>query len=113
MALVDRIDRDILRVFINHKHFASWHSWNGQRFQCVVDEESALKRKNNNVVDLGWDNNTREVLVYVRADEFPGRPQPNDHGHFDNKPMKILQVNEDMGMLCIALVANYAREVGT
>ena len=30
---------------------------------------------------------------------------PNEHGFFDNRPMKILQVNEDMGMVSIALVS--------
>ena len=105
MALKDRIGEDITRVFLNHEHFASWHTWNGSRFQCVTDEEAALKRKNNNVVDLSWDNNTTETLVYCKKSEFPGIPMPNEHGVFDRRPMKILQVNEDMGMLCIALIS--------
>lgn len=111
MALIDRIEKDITRVFLNHNHFASWHTWNGKKFQCVTDEEAALKRKNNNVVDLAWDNNTSEVLLYVRKEEFPGRATPNEHGFFDNRPMKILQVNEDMGMLAVLLAANYPKEV--
>lgn len=111
--LADRIERDITRTFVRrgHGHFESEHTWNGVPFTCVTDEEAALKRKNNNVVDVGWDNNTTETLVYVPRESFPGRPEPNEHGFFDNKPMKILQVNEDMGMLAILLVANYAKDV--
>lgn len=105
MALKDRIEADIRRVFVNHEHFAETHTWNGRKFSCVTDEEAALKRKNNNVVDLSWDNNTTETLVYVHKDDFPGRAMPNEHGFFDKRPMKILQVNEDMGMLTIALVS--------
>nr|DAW25666.1 MAG TPA: Gifsy-2 prophage ATP-binding sugar transporter-like barrel, 4 helix bundle.7A [Caudoviricetes sp.] len=112
MALCDRIQQDISRVFLNHDHFATWHTWNGKRFQCVTDEEAALKRKNNNVVDLSWDNNTTETLLYVRKEEFPGRIMPNEHGFFDNRPMKILQVNEDMGMVSIALVSFDPKAVG-
>lgn len=112
MALCDRIKQDITRVFINHDHFASWHTWNGMRFQCVTDEEAALKRKNNNVVDVSWDNNTSETLIYVKKNEFPGRAMPNEHGLFDRRSMKILQVNEDMDMLCIALVSYDAKGVG-
>lgn len=111
MALRDRIEKDIARVFMNHDHFASWHTWNGVRFPCVTDEEAALKRKNNNVVDISWDNNTTEVLLYVAKAEFPGRAMPNEHGFFDNRPVKILQVNDDMGMLSIMLVSNYPKEV--
>lgn len=80
MALRDRIRDDIHCVFLNKDHFASNHTWNGKPFVCVTDEEEALKRKNNNVVDISWDNNIAEIVLYVDATEFPGRPQPNDHG---------------------------------
>lgn len=113
MSLVDKIYRDNGNLFVKpgHHHFESEHTWNGKPFCCVTDEEAALKRKNNNVVDISWDNNTTEVLVYVEKKRFPGHAEPNEHGFFDNKPVKILQVNEDMGMLCIVLVANYTRDV--
>lgn len=105
MALKDRIARDNTRIFMNTGHFAEEHTWNGIPFTCVTDEETALKRKNNNVVDLSWDNNTRETVVYVPAERFPGSAIPNEHIFFDSMPMKILQVQDDMGMLSIVLVA--------
>lgn len=103
MALKDRIHDDIARVFMNHGHFAEYHTWNGRTFQCVVDEETALKRKNNNVVDISWDNNTTETLIYTPVEGFPGRVVPNEHVIFDKKSMRILQVQEDMGMYTILL----------
>ena len=111
MALKDRIARDNHRVFMNKNHFADRHTWNGIEFTCVTDEEAALKRKNNNVNDVAWDNNTREVMVYVPTESLPGRAEPNEYVLFDNQQMKVLQVNEDMGMLTIVLVANYAKAV--
>ena len=104
MSLSERIKTDRHTVFMQTDHFATEHTWNGKTFTCVTDEEAALKRKNNNVVDLSWDNNTRETLVYVPREDFPGHAVPNITGFFDNKPMKILQVNDDMGMLSIAMV---------
>lgn len=106
MALIDKISADNSRVFVNQNQFASTHRWNGTDFVCVTDEELALKRKNNNVTDISWDNNSSETVLYVEKAVFPGRACPNEHGFFDNKPMKILQVNEDMGMLTILLVSN-------
>lgn len=111
MALSDKVARDNLAVFENETHFASRHTWNGIPFTCVTDEETALKRKNNNVVDVSWDNNTTEIVLYVRKEDFPGRVQPNEHGFFDGKPMKILQKNEDMGMLTITLIAYETKAV--
>ena len=112
MALKDRIERDNRAVFTNPGQFASEHTWNGITFTCTTDEEAALKRKNNNVVDISWDNNTRETIVYVTKEDLPGRAMPNEHIFFDNRPMKVLQVNEDMGMLTIVLVANEPKAVG-
>lgn len=105
MSLNQRIADDMSRVFLNPDHFAEYHTWKGIRFLCVTDEEAALKRKNNNVVDLSWDNNTTETVLHVKVGDFPGRALPNEHGFFDNKPMKILQVQEDMGMYTILLVS--------
>lgn len=105
MALKDRIHADVTRVFMNHGHFAEYHTWNGRRFECVTDEDSALKRKNNNVVDLSWDNNSTETLIYTPKDSFPGRAMPNEHVIFDSRPMNVLQVQEDEGMYAILLVS--------
>lgn len=111
MALKDRIAKDNHRVFMNMNHFADTHTWNGVPFNCVTDEETALKRKNNNVNDISWDNNTREVMVYVPAESLPGRAEPNEMVLFDNRHMKVMQVNEDMGMLSIVLAAYFAKAV--
>lgn len=113
MALKDRIAEDINRVFLQMDHFAEYHYWNGQQITCVPDEEEALKRKNNNVNDISWDSNTRKILIHVKASDFPGYepPEPNTHVFFDKKPMRVLDVNVNMGMLDILLEARDPREV--
>ena len=111
MALRDRIQADVTRVFMNQDQFAEYHTWNGKRILVVTDEETALKRKNNNVVDLSWDNNTTETVIYTPVSGFPGRALPNEHIIFDNKPMKVLQVQEDGGMYTILLVSNDPKAV--
>lgn len=103
MSLKTRIEQDRHRVFMQTDHFADEHTWNGITFTCVTDDETALKRKNNNVNDISWDNNTIDVMVYVPKEDWPGRTVPNEHGFFDNRHMKILQIQEDMGMLGILL----------
>lgn len=112
MPLNSRIADDLARVFVNPDHFARTHTCNGFPFSCVTDEEAALKRKNNNVVDLSWDNNTTETLVYVAETEWPGPTQPNEHCTFDNKAMRILQIQNDLGMLAILLMANEPKGMG-
>lgn len=113
MALKDRIARDRYRVYMNEGHFADQHTWNGRTFTCVTDDTVALKRKNNNVNDLSWDNNTMETMVYVPEESLPDThaPVPNEHIYFDGVLMKVLQVQNDMGMLGILLTVNSPKAV--
>ncbi|MSS16109.1 hypothetical protein [Porcincola intestinalis] len=112
MSLKDRIEKDISRTFMREDQFATTHFWNGQKIVCVVDEEESLKRKNNNVNDISWDNNARQKLVHTPLKGFPGgkEPEPNTQIVFDKKPMFVLEVLNNMGLLDIWLIARDARE---
>ena len=111
MNLHERYKKDNHRVFMNPKHFAEKHKWDGVEIICVTDDDAALKRKNNNVVDISWDNNTTETLVYVPKDALPGEVYPNTQVFFDNRDMKILQVQKDGDMLSILLVSNVPKMI--
>ena len=113
MALKDRIAADIPRVFMNKEHFAETHYWNGFSIQCVPDEEESLKRKNNNVNDISWDNNIREILIHTPLDGFPGGkvPEPNTQVMFDKRTMWVKDIQHNMGMLDILLSARDPREL--
>jgi len=103
VSFKERVDRDRMKVFLRTDHFGDEHTWNGIPFITVTDEETALKRKNNNVNDISWDNNTMETTLYVREEDWPGRQVPNEHGWLDNRHMKIMQIQNDMGLLTIVL----------
>ena len=112
MPFRERVANDIDRTFMRTDHFGEKHYWNGREITCVPDEEEALKRKNNNVVDLSWDNNTREILIHTPLAGFPGgEPEPNTHVVYDKKPMRVITVNHNMGMLDITLSAFDPREI--
>lgn len=109
----DRVERDIHRCFMRMDHFGETHYWNGYEIVCVPDEEQALKRKNNNVNDISWDNNNRSVLIHTPLAGFPGgrEPEPNTHIIFDNRSMKVIEVDHNMGVLDIVLTALDPREM--
>ena len=113
MALKDRIAEDIDRIFMQEDHFAETHYWNGYAITCVPDDEESLKRKNNNVNDISWDNNTRQILIHTPLATFPGgrEPEPNTHVMFDKRPMKVLDIQHNMGLLDILLTALDPREM--
>lgn len=112
MALKDKIDQDIMRTFMRLDHFADYHYWNGFQIICVPDEEEALKRPNNNVNDISWDSNTRQLLIHTPLAGFPGgkEPEPNTQVMFDNRSMKVVYVHHNMGVLEICLGVPDPRE---
>ena len=103
MSLQDRIGDDLNRVFLNTGQFAQTHRWENTDLLCVLDNEVALKRKNNNVVDISWDNSTVEVLIYAREDAFPKRPLPQQTVYFDRYQWTVLQVTDNLGLLEVLL----------
>ena len=112
MALKDRIAADIGRTFMNLEHFAEYHNWDGKRILCVPDDEEALKRKNNNVNDISWDNNVREILLHTPLKDFPGgEPEPNTQIFLDGRTLWVKEVGHNMGMLHIRLSAKDPREI--
>ena len=113
MSFRDRALHDINRTYMRQDHFAETHYWNGQPIVCIPDEEMALKRKNNNVNDISWDANTRELLIHTPLEGFPGgrEPEPNTHVMFDRKPMRVVNVVHNLGVLGILLGAYDPREV--
>lgn len=111
MALRDRIARDAHKVFMNQDHFADVHTWNGLQFICVMDDTEALKRKNNNVIDVSWEQNTADKVLFVPEDSLPARAQPNEQVVFDGVLMKVTNVIDSAGMKEIHLSLGWAKGV--
>ena len=111
MALRDRFERDNHKIFMNEDHFAEKHTWNGEEFTCVPDDTEALKRKNNNVNDISWDNNALDMVLFVPEDSLPARAQPNEFVLFDDHQVRVADVIDAKGMKEIHLSLAWARGV--
>lgn len=111
MALKDRIASDNHNIFMNQDQFASTHTWNGVAFVCVQDDTEALKRKNNNVNDISWDNNMLDMVLFVPEDSLPARAQPNEFILFDDVQMRVSDVIDAIGMKEIHLSLGWSKGV--
>ena len=111
MALKDRILRDNHKIFMNQDHFAETHTWNGVPFVTVPDDSEALKRKNNNVVDVSWDGNTIDKVIFVPEDSLPARAEPNTTVILDGVQMRVADVIDAIGMKEIHLTLHDPKAV--
>ena len=104
MALKDRIPRDNYKVFMNLDHFGEEHTWNGVTIECVEDDTEALKRKNNNVNDLSWDNDVVDKVIFVPEDSLPSRAQPNEFVIYDGIQMRISSYSQSSGVSSLSAI---------
>ena len=117
MPLIDRIQQDNERVFMNTGQHATTHVWDGKPIVCVVDNETALKRKNNNVVDISWDNDSVDIHLFFSAIPHEGHepptkpPLPQQQVEFDRMLYTINQVSADEGMYQITLTKKGGRRL--
>lgn len=111
MALKDRILSDNHKIFMNTDHFANWHTWNGVPFVTVPDDTEALKRKNNNVNDISWQENMVDKVLFVPEDSLPARAQANEFVLLDGVQMRVLGVIDAIGMKEIHLTVTLAKGV--
>ena len=111
MALKDRILSDNHRIFMNLDHFAEQHTWNGVPFVCAPDDTEALKRKNNNVNDISWQENLVDKVLFVPEDSLPARAQANEFVLLDGVQMRVLDVIDAKGMKEIHLTVTLAKGV--
>lgn len=111
MPLKDRIKTDNHRIFMNADHFAEEHTWNGVPFVCVPDDTEALKRKNNNVNDISWQENAVDKVIFVPEDSLPSRAQPNEFVLFDDVQMRVSDVIDAIGMKEIHLSLYFSKGV--
>jgi len=111
MALKDRILSDNHKIFMNLDHFAEEHTWNGVPFVCVPDDTEALKRKNNNVNDISWQENMVDKVLFVPEDSLPARAQANEFVLLDGVEMRVLDVIDAIGMKEIHLTVTFAKGV--
>ncbi len=111
MALKDRIRRDNHSIFMNEDHFAGEHTWNGIPFVCLPDDTEALKRKNNNVNDISWQENTLDKVLFVPEDSLPAKARVNEFVILDGVQMRVSDVIDAIGMKEVHLTVPYAKEV--
>lgn len=111
MALKDRILSDNHKIFMNTDHFAEEHTWNGVPFVSVPDDTEALKRRNNNVNDISWQENVVDKVLFVPEDSLPARAQANEFVLLDGVQMRVLDVIDAIGMKEIHLTVTFAKGV--
>lgn len=111
MTLRENIQNDISEVFMRDDEFAEDHVYNGKVIRCIIDQDADLKRKNNNVLDINWDNNHAQIHLFVGDDQLDARPEINTEVLLDGQSWRVMICDYEMGMYVITLVQHSTRYI--
>lgn len=109
MTFKEQIALDNLKVFMNFDEFADMHMVNGTEMLCIVDNNEMIDRekryqyKRSLYADGVY---IKELLIYVREEDFGPLPAVGRLLTFDKKSYLISDaINED-GIYSLSLEAN-------
>lgn len=101
----DCVAADIHGVFLNNQEFASTHTIDGKEMDAVVDDNAMLERDaaRGGVHSDGIYKVRR--LLYVSRDDYGGRPPSGKRLVLDGREYRVVQADDDAGMLAIEIEA--------
>lgn len=109
MTFKEQIALDNIKVFMNFDEFADMHIVNNKEMLCIVDNNELVdreKRYRYNHSLYGDGVYIKQVLVYVRAEDFGALPAIGRLLTFDKKSYIVTDaINED-GIYSLCLEAN-------
>lgn len=106
-AFKDQIASDLGAVwFSDREEFWETHSVNGTNMSVVVDNDELIRRAAKRVYTASDGGlYTGHKLVMVRASEYGAKPSVGSQIVFDNRRMKIVDVDSQSGLYVIELEA--------
>ena len=111
MTFKEQIKSDITAVFMNFDEFAEMHTVNKVEMLCIVDSLEMIDRekryqyKRSLYADGVY---LKELLIYVRAEDFGPLPATGRSITFDGKIYIISDASDEDGIYSLCLEANKA-----
>ena len=107
MTFREQIARDNACVFLNEEEFADRHIINGTEMPCMIDNNEMVDRekryrngKNSDGMYL------KELLVYVKKEDFGVLPAIGRVITFDKKSYIVTEAIDEGGIFSLSLEAN-------
>lgn len=99
------LQSDILNVFMNMEEFGQLHLVDGKNIPAMIDDMEHIereKRVNQNVDGIY----KKQVLFFVRADDFGKMPKIGRLINLDGKDYRVVDAIDEDGLYSITLEAN-------
>ena len=98
----DMVHEDITAVFMNTDELAYMRDVGGVKMRVMQDDDRILDRSDSAAIGTG----IGEGLIFVRAEDLPRIPAPNELLPIDGKNWYVVNAIENRGMYEIRLSRN-------
>lgn len=109
MTFKDQIQEDIGKVFFNPDEFSELHSVNGKKIPCMIDNMEHIDRQKRYMYNRSLYADgvyLKEVLIYVKAEDYGPLPRNGALLTMDGKGYKVTDTIEENGIYSISLERN-------
>lgn len=103
MTFNELVQKDI-NIFLNPGEFSTEHTFDGQKLNCIVDDDKLSEQNLKNAIGTYKGN---KLLHIARAD-LKGRPKNGARVEFDKKIYTVTDCVENDGIFTITLDINKA-----
>ena len=111
MTFKEQVARDNYAVFMNLEEFSEIHTVNGKEMAVQVDSNEMIDREKRYRYKQGVYTDgiyIKELLIYVKAEDFGGLPAVGRVLNFDGKSYIISDAVDEDGIYSLSLEANRA-----
>lgn len=109
MTFKDQVAKDITNVFANQDEFWSMHNIDGKDMLVQIDSNEMINRERRYQYRRSFDADgvyLKELLIYVKAEDFGKLPAVNRVIKFDKKDYIISEAIDEDGIYSLCLNIN-------
>lgn len=109
MTFKEQIAVDCVNVFINKEEFSEIHQINGVEMPCQIDNNELIEREKRYQNTKGMHSDglfIKQLLIYVKAEDFGKLPAIGRVVTVDGKSYIVTDAIDEVGIYSIALEAN-------
>lgn len=88
-------------IFFNSNEFGEWHNIDGADKLIIIDQDLLEHRK----IKYAEGTYSGDLLFYIKKSDLDERPLEDSVMRYDDEPMKVSKVQEDIDTYIITLEA--------
>lgn len=99
MSFRDRLEDDILDVFLDAYEFADTHIVSGKEIIACIDSDNTVRLKNSDIIGMS----EADCNLFAKTSDLPEGIKQSSVLNIDGREYQVVQIRRELGMTELAL----------